>query len=126
MEIWQEKLLNRIDKTDFKANEVKIYDVFRKLCEPFVGYKDCSFEDNSLRINNDIYTLQVDINDIIINYSKNGANPIEYKFSLRDNWCGIEHNYYISNRLEKHSMGDRNMDYENILNTLMGMIIKEK
>ena len=94
---WQEELLSQIDKTDFKANEVKIYNVFRQLCEPFVGYKDCSFEGNSFRMNNKVYTLQVTTDNIIIDYfndySRNDTNPIKYKYSLKFKEYSIEYNF---------------------------------
>nr|WP_295576219.1 hypothetical protein [uncultured Intestinibacter sp.]DAY85381.1 MAG TPA: hypothetical protein [Caudoviricetes sp.] len=127
---WQQELLSQIEKTDFEENQERICAEFRKLCEPFVGYKDCSFEDNSLRVNNDIYTLQVDINDIIINYSKNGANTIEYKFSLKDNLYDIACNYYVSGELvsgiDVENSVHYGIDYEEILSTLMRLIILGK
>lgn len=130
MELWQQELLSQIEKTDFEENQERICAEFRKLCEPFVGYKDCSFEENSLRVNNDIYTLQVDTNDIIINYSRNGANPIEYKFSLEENWMGKACNFYESDELVSGSTVENSVHYDisykDILSTLMRLIILGK
>lgn len=127
LELWQQRLLSKIKKTDFEENKERICAEFRKLCEPFVGYKDSTFEGNSLRVNNDIYTLQVDTNDIIIKYSKDGANPIESKCSLKGKYSRMTINYYISGELDSSStVGDSanySLDYEDILNKLMRMII---
>lgn len=124
MELWQQELLSKIDESNLKENEVKISNVFRKICKPIIGYKGCSFEDDSLTFNNNIYKLEVTSNAIVINYSKNGGNPIPYKFLLEDKGYFVQHNYYILDNYVKGSSGDRNVDYEYVLNALMDMIIR--
>lgn len=127
IEIWQEKLLREIDKTDFKANEKKICAVFRKLCEPFVGYKDCSFEGNSFRMNNKVYTLQVTTDNIIIeyfnDYSRNDTNPIKYKYSLKFKEYSIEYNFQTEEKVDTYSPSGGEINYEEILNKLMRIIV---
>lgn len=128
MERWQQDLLlKNVNYLDFKGNQLAIYKAFEKVCEPLVGYKGCSFSENKLEMNNQVYTLIVDIDSIMITYSTGESKDNSCTYLIKKQGRFTREAYLKNTDMPNwHMAGDQEeivLNYEFIVNRLMEMAV---